>query len=81
MSMHGKESEEEFQQAIITLAEYAGWRGYHVENVTKHLRNSTAVGFPDWVLAHRRKGIIFAELKDATRPPTEEQVEWLRRAP
>ena len=44
--MRGKESEAEFQKAIITLAEYAGWRGYHVENVTKHLRNSTAVGFP-----------------------------------
>ena len=45
--------------------------------MTKHLRNSTAVGFPDLVLAHRQRGIVFAEVKNAARAATTEQEEWL----
>ena len=59
------------------MAEYAGWMGYHVENVSGNIRNDTAEGFPDWVYAHPKLGIVFAELKNATRKPTAKQRKWL----
>ena len=34
-------------------------------------------GFPDLVLAHPQKGVIFAELKSEKGKPTEAQMEWL----
>ena len=71
-----KESEGKFQSAIIELAEYSGGKVYHVAD-SRSIRNGSSKGFPDILYAHRTRGIVFAELKNATRKPTAEQKEWL----
>ena len=71
------EKEGKFQSAIIELAEYSKWRVYHVVNVKGNLRNETAVGFPDLVLANRKEGIVFSELKSNTGRVSTGQEEWI----
>ena len=63
-------TENEFQNAIITLAEDTGWLWYH----TYDSRRSPA-GFPDLVLV-RDGYLILAELKTQRGEMTEEQEEW-----
>ena len=69
--------EAEFQATIIEWAEHCKWRCFHVTRVKGHLRNKTAVGFPDLVMV-RRATLIFAELKrSAKEQPSPEQKVWL----
>ena len=61
-------SEAEFQTAIMDMAAWFGWRRFHPRTVQilkgAHLTPYKGEGgFPDLVLVHRSKGIIFAELK------------------
>ena len=77
MSGFGEDvSEAKFQAAIVELAEWRKWRVYHVANVHKHLRNDTAVGFPDLVMV-RAPRVVVAECKKKGGKPTAEQLEWL----
>ena len=75
-----KEPEDGFRAAITELAELEGWRVYHVKNVKGQLRNETAVGFPDLVMA-RADIAIFAELKTETGRISKEQALWLAALP
>jgi hypothetical protein len=66
-------SEQDLQDSVLDLAGRLGWMAYH----TFDARRSTR-GFPDLVLVHPRTGgLIFAELKDTHRQPTDEQRRWL----
>lgn len=66
------ESEREFQQHIIGAAEQLGWRCYHATAA-----KDGAPGFPDLVLAHPTRGIVFAELQTNRGKPSPEQQDWL----
>ena len=68
-------TENQLQAAIIKYAELMGWRIYHVTNVHKRLRSHTSEGFPDLHMV-RGKRIVYAELKDATKPRTDAQDDW-----
>ena len=70
-------TEGQLQAAIIHLAELMCWRLYHVTNVHKSLRSHTSVGFPDLHMVRGRR-IVYAELKDAKKPRTDQQDEWAR---
>jgi len=75
-------SEREFQNAVVELAKWTGWMVYHplpAQNVRGHWRTPTLgdVGFPDLVLAHPTKGVIFAELKSRVGKLSDAQTRWL----
>lgn len=61
-----------FQQQILQLAAYYGWRAYH----THDSRRSQA-GFPDLVLV-RGPELIFAELKTEKGRASGAQQDWIR---
>jgi hypothetical protein len=67
-------TEAELQASVVDLAQRLGYLVFHDYDSRR-----SAPGFPDLVLAHPRSGgLIFAELKDATRQVTPEQDQWLR---
>ena len=68
--------ESAFQKTVIEMAEWWGWRVYHVAKVKGQLRSTTGEGFPDLVLV-RGDTLLFRELKVGKNYATEEQVEWL----
>lgn len=75
-------NESEFQNQLIELAHRFGWKAFHARparfadgRVATHF--SGDAGFPDLVLAHPTRGVIFAELKSKDGRTTREQVEWL----
>jgi hypothetical protein len=91
MTAAAKISERQFQDTIVDLAAFYGWKVHHVRpgmtgsgswltNVQGH------AGFPDLVLAHagRERGrrgpilpaVIFAELKTSTGMLRHNQIEW-----
>jgi len=73
-------TETELQKGVIECAELTGWGVYHVHNVKGQLRSRTAVGFQDLNLVHGHRALlVYAELKDRYRKPTQEQVEWGQR--
>lgn len=63
-------TEAEFQQLIVDLARWAGWRTYH----THDSRRSDA-GWPDLVLA-RNRVLLFRELKARRGRMTDDQRDW-----
>ena len=67
--------ESDFQKPVIGLAEWNGWRVYHVANVKGQLRSATGEGFPDLVLA-RGTRLLFRELKVGKKKPTAKQRIW-----
>lgn len=76
----GAMTEAAWQQNVVRLAGYYGWRTYH----TRDSRGSDP-GFPDLVLI-RGPELLFAELKPdrpsrtrAARALIDERPEWLRR--
>jgi hypothetical protein len=79
------ESEAAFQQKVINLAIYNGWRCYHPpDNRPLQARSgrryvqSVAPGYPDLTLARARDGrLIFAELKAEKGRTSTAQEEWL----
>lgn len=79
--MRGPEAE--FQSAVIQAARYNGWRVHHTRTVqirpgvwATPLQGDS--GFPDLVLAHPDRGVIFAELKSARGRLSPEQDRWIR---
>ena len=74
-------TEKEFQGAIMDAAKWLGWRCFHPRTVQTaegvHLTAFTGdAGFPDLVLVHKYRGVIFAELKADRGRLTPEQREW-----
>jgi hypothetical protein len=75
-------TEVELQRAVIQLANLGGWRVAHFRPAqTAHgWRTPVAadgMGFPDLVLAHPTRGVIFAELKAQRGKTSPEQDAWL----
>lgn len=65
-----RQSESQFQAAVILLAEVCGWKVYHT-----HDSRRSNKGFPDLVLVRERT--IYRELKTETGKLTPEQRDWL----
>ena len=75
-------NEASFLQQVKALAYIHGWDCHHAQpSMTRTGRYITtgAAGFPDLVLGHKIKGLIFAELKSAKGKPTELQLDWMSR--
>jgi hypothetical protein len=61
-------TEAQFQAAILDMARWFGWRTFHprtIKSFTGHHLTAYQgeAGFPDLVLAHSKRGVLFAELK------------------
>lgn len=58
-------SERIWQEQVETLARMNGWQVFHPSphQVRQGVWRSDGAGFPDLVLAHKDRGLIFAELK------------------
>ena len=65
-------SEAAFQVQVITLARSMGWREYHTYDSRR-----SAAGFPDLVLVHPKRGLLFRELKTAKGRVSKAQDEWI----
>ena len=77
-----KISEKQLQAAIVELAKWQGWMVFHalpVQNSAGRWRTAVQgdIGFPDLVLAHREKGVIFVELKSAIGRISDFQMKWI----
>lgn len=75
-------TEKQFQHQVEHLAHVYGWRLFHAlpaMNSTGGWRTAQTgdIGFPDLVLAHPTKGLIFAELKSQRGRITVDQRIWL----
>lgn len=71
-------SERLFQEAVIQLAQMNGWLHFHPSPAQKRpgVWRTDGKGFPDLVLAHRDRGVIFAELKTNAGKMSTEQRNW-----
>jgi hypothetical protein len=75
-------SEAEFQETVIEVARLTGWRIYHARPAQvrpgKWVTAFTGdAGFPDLLLAHDTRGVLFAELKTDRGHTSPEQEKWL----
>ncbi len=73
-------SEASFLQQVKGLAYIHGWTFHHSQpSLTRTGRYLTtgSPGFPDVVLVHKDKGLIFAELKTTKGKLSEAQENWL----
>ncbi len=66
-----KLTEKAFQRQVVQLAAHCAWELYH----TFDSRRSQP-GFPDLVLAHTKRGLLFVELKTDTGKLSKEQDRW-----
>ena len=73
-------SEKDFQVNVLEAAAWSGWLAYHPERGQLNGRWLTpgSNGFPDLVLAHPQRGVMFVELKADTGRLSDAQVEWLQ---
>jgi hypothetical protein len=74
-------SEASFQAQVKSLAYIHGWSLHHSQpSMTRTGRYITtgSTGFPDIVMAHEQRGLIFAELKTEKGKASEAQLHWLR---
>jgi hypothetical protein len=75
-------SEAAFLQQVKSLAYMYGWAFHHpvpTQTAKGRWLTSGSTGFPDIVLAHRTRGVIFAELKTIKGKTTSAQDDWLER--
>lgn len=80
-----KQTEAQFQKAIIDLAHLTGWMVSHFRGVRTQRKSGSVYyqtpvaadgkGFPDLVLVRER--VIFAEIKVGYNKPSPEQTMWL----
>ena len=64
--------EKTLQATVMEMAKVFGWLAYHVLDSRK-----TPPGFPDCVLVHPDRGILWRELKTAAGKVTPDQRKWL----
>jgi hypothetical protein len=76
------ESERAFQDKVIAVAIMYGWKVQHSRPAmlpgggwATHIQGH--VGFPDLVLVHRDRGVIYAELKAERGKVSPSQADWL----
>lgn len=65
-------TEKQFQQQIIGLARTLGWRVYHPYDSRR-----SVPGFPDLVLVHPARGVLWRELKTEKGRASPAQHDWL----
>ena len=65
-------SEKEFQDAVVEFARWTGWLVFHDNDSRRNV-----AGFPDLVLVHPVRGVLFCELKTDTGRVTAAQQRWL----
>jgi hypothetical protein len=72
-------TEAAFLIQVKTLAHHYGWSFHHAQPsvVGKRWITTGSPGFPDIVMAHKVRGLIFAELKTAKGKTSEAQDYWL----
>jgi hypothetical protein len=75
-------TEAAFQDQVIAMAIMYGWKAHHVRpgmssrgKWMTHIQGH--VGFPDLVLVHRDRGVIYAELKAERGKVSPSQADWL----
>jgi len=74
-------SEASFLTQVKALAYQYGWSVHHSQpSMTRTGRYITtgAAGFPDLVLAHVERGLVFAELKTEKGKASDSQLSWMR---
>lgn len=75
-------SESAFQSQIVQLAHTYGWLVQHTRPAKQGDRWLTPItgdpGFPDLVLAHPSRGVLFVELKTQRGAVSEAQYQWGR---
>ena len=74
-------SEAAFLQQVKSLAYVNHWSFHHSQpSLTRRGKYITtgSAGFPDLVLAHEQRGLIFAELKTSKGKASDAQLTWLR---
>lgn len=76
-------TEAEFQSQVIHLARLHGWLVHHSRPAQNRSGAwSTPItgdaGFPDLVLAHPDRGVVFLELKSDAGRASDKQRTWLR---
>ena len=69
-------SEEQLQATVVEFAELLQYRVYHVARVKGHLRNDTAVGFPDLIMVKAPR-VVVVECKSQKGTATAQQLEWI----
>jgi hypothetical protein len=74
-------SEAEWQSAVVDLAHLGGWRIFHALPASRGGRIATHTighnGFPDLVLVHALRGVLFVELKTTRGRISEDQDAWI----
>ena len=72
-------SERLFQDKVEQIAKMNGWLIFHAspKMVRPGVWRSDGKGFPDLVLAHKNRGLIFAELKSQHGRLSFDQTQWL----
>ena len=75
-------SEREWQQVVTESATWYGWEYYHSRPaMMRSGKWATALegtaGFPDLVLVHKKRGLIFAELKSEKGRLSQKQERWI----
>ena len=77
--MSNNANEALFQDKVLQIARMNGWVIHHAapHRVGTTWR-SDGKGTPDLILAHRTRGLIFAELKTEVGKLSADQVSWLK---
>ena len=73
-------SEASFMAQVKALAYQYGWSVHHSQpSMTRTGRYITtgSTGFPDIVMAHKERGLLFCELKTEKGRASEAQLHWL----
>ena len=71
MTTNESMTEAELQAAIVEVARLRGYLVYHT-----HDSRRSEPGFPDLVLAHPAKGVLFIECKRENGKLSEPQIRW-----
>jgi hypothetical protein len=78
MAKNSEVNEKIWQDQVVTLAKMNGWQVFHPtpHQVRPGVFRSDGAGFPDLVLAHKDRGLIFAELKTERGKVSAAQKVW-----